>query len=329
MGQKSNPYSLKSNHKNSKWSSTYIEKTSSETSLLISQDLNIKNYLNRFFFIHGLILCEYYMHRTPKNINIFLNYFFNDFSSKFFKITKTKKKFKIYVKKKLKKKKRKKIYKVLKKFIKRPGKFFNTSIKNRSILILRRKIHFYHKLLNKHIIIKKSCFVNKLFTCLNLFLNKKYNIKLILKNINKGLSFRLCNKESFLFRKSILKLRFYTQCEFFEESINLLIYSIRKNYTAKLLSEFLSLKLSGLKKHNFFLTFIRRTLILLVNSKYSHIKGIKIRIAGRFNGASRARKRIFKICKMPVQTFSAPLDFNQSVSYTNNGTFGIKVWISY
>ena len=322
MGQKSNPYSLKSNHKNSKWSSAYIEKTSSEISLLISQDLNIRNYLNRFFFIHGLILCECYINRTPKNINIFLTYFSTEVSSKLFKIRKKKKKIK-------KKKKRKKIYKVLKKFIKRPGKFFNTRINKRSILILRRKIYFYHKLLKKYIIIKKSRFVNKLFTCLNLFLNKKYNIKLVLKNINKGLSFRLCNKEAFLFRKLLLKLRFYTQFEFFEESINLLMYSIKKNSTAKMLSEFLSLKLSGLKKHNFFLTFIRRTLILLVNSKYSHIKGIKVRIAGRFNGASRARKRIFKVCKMPVQTFSAPLDFNQSVSYTNNGTFGIKVWVSY
>ena len=131
-----------------------------------------------------------------------------------------------------------------------------------------------------------------------------------------------------MLRKSILKLRFYMQSDFFIESMNILLYSVRRRKAAKLLSEFLALRFSSLKKHNFFLTFIRRSLLNLVNSNYSIIKGIKIKIKGRFNGASRSKTRMFKINNLPSQTFKNTLDYYQSVSY-NNGTFGIKVWISY
>merc|ERR1712106_1119231 len=181
----------------------------------------------------------------------------------------------------------------------------------------------------KHIdkVLKK--FVRRPRLFFNVFLNKKYNIKIILKNINKGLSFRLCNKESFLFRKSLLKLRFYTQFDFFTESMNILLYTVKKKKSAKLLSEFIAFRFGILKKHNFFLTFIRRSLIILANSKYSSIKGIKIKITGRFNGAPISKTRMFKINKLPVQTFQSSLDYSQSVSYTSNGTFGIKVWIAY
>ena len=115
-------------------------------------------------------------------------------------------------------------------------------------------------------------------------------------------------------------------------SLSLLIYyyglSIKKK-NAKLLSEFLSLRFGILKKHNFFLTFIRRSLIILANSRYSIIKGIKIKIKGRFNGSPRSKTRMFKINKLPSQTLSKALDYHQSVSFNNNGTFGIQVWISY
>ena len=69
MGQKSNPYSLKSNSKYSKWSSQYIEKRDSDSSLLVTQDVQIRNYLNRFFYIHGLILCDCNLYRTQQNIS--------------------------------------------------------------------------------------------------------------------------------------------------------------------------------------------------------------------------------------------------------------------
>jgi ribosomal protein S3 len=307
MGQKSHPYSLKSNFKNSTWSSKYIEKNSSSTSLLVVQDFNISNFLNTFFSMHGLILCNYNLCRTQRNTYIYISYFSTKIASKLFKI-----------KKKRKKKRRRKRNKKRKLF----------SFK-RSGLVLKRKKFLNYKFLNKDIFINRNIFINKITSCLSLYLNHKYNIKVVLNNLNKGLSFRISNKESFLLRKSILKLRFYMRSDFFIESINILLYSVRQKKAAKLLSEFIALRFSVLKKHNFFLTFIRRSLFNLVNSRYSIIKGIKIKIKGRFNGAPRSKTRMFKINNLPSQTFKNALDYYQSVSYNNNGTFGIKVWISY
>ena len=298
MGQKSHPSSLKSNFKNSTWPSKYIEKNSSGISLLVVQDLNISSFLNTFFNMHGLILCSYNLCRTHQNIYIYISYFSTKISSRLFKIKKTKKKKELF-------------------FSKRPGS------------VLKRKKFLNYKFLNKDIFIKRNNFINKIISCLSLYLNHKYNIKVVLNNLNKGLSFRISNKESFLFRKSMLKLRFYMQSDFFIESMNILLYSVRQKKAAKLLSEFLALRFSILKKHNFFLTFIRRSLLNLVNSHYSIIKGIKIKIKGRFNGAPRSKTRMFKINNLPAQTFKTALDYYQSVSYNNNGTFGIKVWISY
>ena len=55
MGQKSNPISLRSNLKNTQWFSKYIEKTNKDSSLIIYQDLVIREYINRFFSLHYLV----------------------------------------------------------------------------------------------------------------------------------------------------------------------------------------------------------------------------------------------------------------------------------
>jgi len=92
MGQKSHPYSLKSNFKNSTWSSKYIGKNSSSTSLLVVQDFNISNFLNTFFSMHGLILCNYNLCRTQRNTYIYISYFSTKIASKLFKIKKKERK---------------------------------------------------------------------------------------------------------------------------------------------------------------------------------------------------------------------------------------------
>merc|ERR1712127_922060 len=161
----------------------------------------------------------------------------------------------------------------------------------------------------------------KIFTRKNNFKNKKF---LSTKNfINK-----LLTSLGLFFRKSMLHLRYYSKSFFFLESINILLISIRKRHSAKILSEFISSKLSLLKRHNYFLTFIRRTLLLLINSKYSFVQGLKLRISGRFNGAPRSKTRVFQINKIPLQTLESNINYHQSTSFTGNGTFGIKLWIS-
>jgi len=311
MGQKSNPISLRSSLKNTQWFSKYIEKTNKDSSLIIYQDLVIREYINRFFSVHGLILINCFINRYQNNLELILSYFTTSNSIKY--ITSKKKN--------IPKEKRKKNIKIIKKrnYIK-----IIKIKKIRSKYVLKKK-----KILN--LINKKRdlVFFSKLMSSLNLFIGYKLNIKFIIQNVNKSLSFRLKNKEAFFYRKLINKLRFYSRSNFFSESINILLIFIKNLNMGKLVSEFIMINLSNLKKHNFFLTCIRRSLIILINSKYSLVKGLKLRINGRFNGAARSKTRMFKINKIPLQTLNKKIDFNQSISFTNNGTFGIKLWVFY
>ena len=309
MGQKSNPISLRLALKNTLWPSEYIEKSSRDSSITIYQDLEIRKHLNRFFIIHGLILVNCFINRYQRNIEIIISYFI---TSNFIKFIKSRGGNNVTHKKSHLIKKRS--TRVLKK-------------RKRFMQVVKRKTFFFTNLIKKKKTFKRINFISKLLSSLNLFLNKRHNIKIILQSLNKSLSFRLKNKEAYFFRKLITKLRFYSRSNFFSESINILIIFVRKKSMVKLLPEFISSKLSILKRHNFFLTFIKRSLVLLLNSKYSLVRGLKMRINGRFNGAARSKTRVFQINKIPLQTLDLSIHYHQSVSYTNNGTFGVKLWV--
>jgi small subunit ribosomal protein S3 len=57
------------------------------------------------------------------------------------------------------------------------------------------------------------------------------------------------------------------------------------------------------------------------------VMGIKIRLAGRLNGSEIARTEWLSKGTIPLQTFSANIDYAQEVAYTTYGTIGIKVWL--
>ena len=56
-------------------------------------------------------------------------------------------------------------------------------------------------------------------------------------------------------------------------------------------------------------------------------KGIKIKVAGRLNGAEIARSEIFKEGNIPLQTLRADVQFAKKHAKTTYGTIGIQVWI--
>ena len=55
--------------------------------------------------------------------------------------------------------------------------------------------------------------------------------------------------------------------------------------------------------------------------------GIKVRIAGRLNGAEIARDESFSFGPMPLQTLRSKIDFAKVDALTTYGVIGIKVWI--
>lgn len=62
-------------------------------------------------------------------------------------------------------------------------------------------------------------------------------------------------------------------------------------------------------------------------AKESKIKGIKIQISGRLNGAEIARIQWFKYGRIPLHTLKAKVDYFYCPAQTLYGTLGIKVWI--
>lgn len=56
-------------------------------------------------------------------------------------------------------------------------------------------------------------------------------------------------------------------------------------------------------------------------------EGIKVRVAGRLNGAEMARTEEFKDGRTPLHTFRADIDYSLREALTVYGKIGIKVWI--
>ncbi len=56
-------------------------------------------------------------------------------------------------------------------------------------------------------------------------------------------------------------------------------------------------------------------------------EGIKVRIAGRLNGAEMARTEEYKEGRTPLHTFRADIDYALKEAQTVYGKIGIKVWI--
>jgi small subunit ribosomal protein S3 len=56
-------------------------------------------------------------------------------------------------------------------------------------------------------------------------------------------------------------------------------------------------------------------------------KGIKVRVAGRLNGAEIARKEWYLQGRLPLQTLTADIDYGFAQAYTTYGVIGVKCWI--
>lgn len=57
------------------------------------------------------------------------------------------------------------------------------------------------------------------------------------------------------------------------------------------------------------------------------IKGIKVQVAGRLNGAEIARSEWFREGRVPLQTLRADIDYSAQTALTIYGILGVKVWL--
>lgn len=57
------------------------------------------------------------------------------------------------------------------------------------------------------------------------------------------------------------------------------------------------------------------------------VKGAKIKVSGRLNGAEISRSDFLASGSMPLQTLRANIDYGTATAFNTYGTIGIKVWI--
>lgn len=57
------------------------------------------------------------------------------------------------------------------------------------------------------------------------------------------------------------------------------------------------------------------------------VKGAKIEVKGRLNGAEIARKEHLELGLLPLQNLNADIDYAKNTAFTTYGTVGVKVWI--
>ena len=62
-------------------------------------------------------------------------------------------------------------------------------------------------------------------------------------------------------------------------------------------------------------------------SQQKEVKGIKIKMSGRLNGAEISRREWLDWGKMPLQTLRADIDYAEAQAHCTYGIIGIKVWI--
>lgn len=59
----------------------------------------------------------------------------------------------------------------------------------------------------------------------------------------------------------------------------------------------------------------------------AHVKGVKIQVSGRLNGAEIARSEWIREGRVPLQTLRADIDYSYKRAQTIYGVLGIKVWM--
>ena len=65
----------------------------------------------------------------------------------------------------------------------------------------------------------------------------------------------------------------------------------------------------------------------LQRAQKQNVKGIKIQVSGRLNGAEMARSEWIREGRVPLQTLRADIDYATKEANTIYGVLGIKVWL--
>lgn len=107
-----------------------------------------------------------------------------------------------------------------------------------------------------------------------------------------------------------------------ERKLTVKVFEVeRVDLDAKLLAEIVA---EQLEKRIAFRRAIREA---LQRAQKQNVKGIKIQVSGRLNGAEMARSEWIREGRVPLQTLRADIDYATTEANTIYGILGIKVWL--
>jgi ribosomal protein S3 len=340
MGQKTNPNIFRLGV-NKTWKTEFFEKKKKELPLYTFKDLEIKNYIKRFLEIHGIILHDYKQHYSNATLNFYISYFItSEFTLNKDKVEN------ILLLNKSGNKKKVAISTQIKPIINKP----NLSLKNKNFW-KSSDLHSSYKLktyvksnyYDSEFLIQRSFkrssgndfpissvteefkingVLNNMFKVLSLFTNNQFNIAVNFCCINKDLNFLKITQ-----KKNFILLQKFRNTSFLKEGIELLFHVICNKNSANLLAKFIASQIQKIKRHKFFLSFLKQSLTIMLSSSASKVKGVKILVKGRLNGVPRAKHRLITIGDVPAQSISEKIDYSQATSHNSNGSYGVKVWV--
>jgi ribosomal protein S3 len=337
MGQKTNPNIFRLGV-NKTWKTEFFEKKKKELPLYTFKDLEIKDYIERFLEIHGILLHDYKQHYSNSTLNFYISYFITsefilnrDKVENVLLLNKSGNKKKVSVSSQITNKQTSRL--------KHPN--FSKAISSKNSYKLKRyvKSNYYDGEFLARRSLKGSLendspdfsdtekfkidgVLNNMFKVLSLFTHNKFNIAVNFCCINKDLNFLKVTQ-----KKNFILLQKFRNTPFLKEGIELLFHVVCNQNSANLLAKFIAFQIQKIKRHKFFLTFLKQSLTIMLNSTVSKIKGVKILVKGRLNGVPRAKHKMIIIGDVPAQSISEKIDYSQATSHNSNGSYGVKVWV--
>jgi hypothetical protein len=335
MGQKTDARIFRQGVNKKNWELKHIEKNNEESSLYLYKTLEIQKYLNRFFELYKMKIHNCKIFYSDGSLHVFVSFYLTTKTISVINknLIKYSKKLSSRTKRASSKKKKRKYKKRKKILFKTPSK--KIKIKIKKVQKIKDKKGSSFDKTNPYLMVNLRGFQEVLLESLVMYTRNKINISVTLQNLNcyKQLSRTQMKNWKVVFKQ----LKKFVRKSFFKEAVNTLFVTISKRKSAKLLADFISqqFRLNQLRtdqatisrKDNYFLGFLKQTVMLLVKSQAACLTGIKITIKGRFNRAPRARTVKIHFGKFSLQSFDSKVDYYQSTAYTINGTFGVKVWL--
>ena len=337
MGQKTDARIFRLGVSKKNWESKHVEKNNEESSLFLYKTLEIQKYLNRFFGLYKIKIHNCKIFYSDGSLQIFLSFYIT--TRTFYVISKNVTKYSKECAATFKPAFLNKQKRIKKKMKNKNTQFQLVSskkkleVKNLQKTKIKKNAAFDK--LNTYSATNLKEFQEMLLRSLEMYTKNRINISITLQNLNRYKNLSHIQIESL--KQIFRQLRNFVKNSFFKEAINILFVSISKRKSAKVLAEFMSdqFRLNQLRtdqvtisrKDNYFLGFLKQTVMLLIKSDMSCLTGVKIIIKGRFNRAPRARTSSIHFGKFSLQSFNSKIDYYQSTAYTVNGTFGVKVWL--